>query len=632
MKKIVAILMVKNESRILRRCMEALINVVDAYCVHDTGSVDDTRDIALAFLKGKKGCVTQSEWKNFGTNRTISFQAARDYVRDVLEWDLSTTYGLLLDADMVFMPGKLLEQDLTEVGYSVIQCAGNIEYPNCRLVRMDYIWKCVGVTHEYWDGPVVRLAKEVCYIDDRNDGGCKSDKFERDVRLLRQGLVDEPSNVRYMFYLAQSYHSLGRWRDSIDMYKRRIAAGGWEEEIWYSHYMIAQCHLSLGDPFKFEAWMLRAYKYRPSRAEPLYKLAKYFREHAQHYKAYYYAKEGSKIPLSNDSLFVETEVYTSLFEYEQSILDYYVHTDKTMGLRSSVRYMLNGSSHLQNVLANLRFYVKPLGTIRPLALPTPFGDAYTPSAISIHTYPYANVRYVNYRVTPTGEYQTPSNQPVQTENAYVNLATGEVFSKMDDASVTLPRRDVRVRGLEDIRLCGDTFTATVQEYAEGVRVLEGKYDGIEGCYSHCKVLPSPTNRPCEKNWLAIPSTDSYIYDWHPFQIIGGLSKTYKTPPIFSLFRGSAPPIQVGSDWWVLVHMVEHSKPRAYTHCFVSLNSQFQPIAVSLPFVFRSSSIEYCISTRLVESSIECYVSFMDKDPAVVTIRQDELEWVSVKVV
>lgn len=37
------------------------------------------------------------------------------------------------------------------------------------------------------------------WIDDRGDGGCKSDKFERDARLLAQGLNEEPNNVRYMF-------------------------------------------------------------------------------------------------------------------------------------------------------------------------------------------------------------------------------------------------------------------------------------------------------------------------------------------------------------------------------------------------------------------------------------------------
>ena len=34
--------------------------------------------------------------------------------------------------------------------------------------------------------------KDYLYIDDRNDGGCKADKFERDERLLRAELAAEP--------------------------------------------------------------------------------------------------------------------------------------------------------------------------------------------------------------------------------------------------------------------------------------------------------------------------------------------------------------------------------------------------------------------------------------------------------
>jgi hypothetical protein len=375
--------------------------------------------------------------------------------------------------------------------------------------------------------------------------------------------------------------------------------------------------------------MLKAFKTRPSRAEPLYKLSKYFREQSKHFKAYQYVHDGSKIGFPSDSLFIEKDVYNGLFDYERSILDYYVHTDPIVGLRSSVVCMLKCSFHQLNVLSNLRFYVKPIGTLRPLELPSPFGDAYAPSAISVHKYPFANVRYVNYRVTPTGEYTTPNNEPVQTENAYINLDTKEVVCKMDDSSITLPRRLVKVRGLEDIRLVESRFTATVQEYAEGVRVLEGEYHPELGTYSNWKVLPSPKNRTCEKNWLAIPGENSYIYDWSPFQIIGERSVTHPTPPMFSLFRGSAPPVRVPGGWWVLVHMVEYSKPRAYTHCFVRLNTEFQPTAISLPFVFQSSSIEYCVSTHLIDGGIECYVSRMDRDPAVVTIRREELEWVSI---
>jgi glycosyltransferase involved in cell wall biosynthesis len=630
MPKFVLILMVKNESRIIERCMKAVEGVVDAFCVTDTGSTDNTRDIVKEFLKTHKGCLIECEWKNFGHNRSISFDGAQAYLRDTLKWNLTDTYGLLLDGDMVFVPGKLKSQPLGEIGYSIVQVAGNLQYPNCRLVRMDYAWKCKGVTHEYWDGPTTALSKEICHIDDRNDGGCKSDKFTRDAALLEKGLEEEPDNARYMFYLAQTYHSLGRWKDSAAMYKKRITAGGWYEEVWYSHYMIGQCYLNINDPIRFEAWMLRAYKLNPKRAEPIYKLAKYFREVAEHYKAYHYTKLGKTIPLSTESLFVETDVYTGLFDYERSILEYYVHSDKTEGLRASVAYLLSGNALQSSVLSNLEFYARVIGAVEPLTnLPAPFGSEFRPSAISLRSYPLANVRYVNYWIE-NGDYKTPAGKCVQTENAFVNLDTGELLQKMKDSSVTLPRREVAVKGLEDIRLYGtDRFTATVQEYSDGVRVLEGCYNAETGDYEDCRVLPSPTERNCEKNWLPVGDTGNTIYDWHPLRIIGPNSCTRNTPPMFSLFRGSAPPVKRGDEWLALVHFVQYSKPRKYYHCFVALSKNFVPLRISLPFVFRTPSIEYCVSFRIVDSYAECYVSFMDSEPSRARIPLSGIEWASI---
>ena len=237
--KFVLILMIRNEEKILKRCLEAVENVVDAFCICDTGSTDTSCEIATEFLKTHDGCLTTEPWKDFGYNRTVSFKNAQTYLKKT-GWDLTTTYGLLLDADMVFVPGTLKSAELGYEGYTVVQKAGNLEYPNTRLVRVDYDWSCRGVTHEYWDGPTKGLSVSICHIDDRNDGGCKSDKFERDVRLLEQGLVDEPENGRYMFYLAQTYNGVGKLKECIAMYKKRIAIGGWEEELWYSHYMIGK--------------------------------------------------------------------------------------------------------------------------------------------------------------------------------------------------------------------------------------------------------------------------------------------------------------------------------------------------------------------------------------------------------
>jgi len=630
MPKFILILMVRNEERILKRCMESVAGFVEAYCICDTGSTDKTCEIATEFLKTHDGCLTQVPWQDFGYNRTASFANAQTYLRGT-GWDLKDTYGLLLDADMMFAPGSLKTYPLGHVGYTIVQCAGSMEYPNTRLVRMDHLWECKGVTHEYWDAPCAHIPKAICNINDFNDGGCKSDKFQRDALLLEKGLLDEPDNVRYMFYLAQTYHSTGRWKDSIAMYKRRIHTGGWFEEIWYSHYMIAKCHRELGNIPKFEEWMLRAHAYRKERAESLYELAKYFRENGQQYKAYQYVIMGQAIPMSTDSLFIETDVYRGLFDYEQSILDYYVKSDRYEGLQSSVKYMLKLGLHHPSILYNLQYYTKPLiSERRRLVFQSPFGPSFSPSALSVIEYPFVNVRYVNYKVQD-GNFVTPDAISL-CENACFNIETGQLVAKMDESTVGLPVIEHHIRGLEDVRGYSDKngtpcFTATVHNYDKDIRILQGKY--TTGEYKDCKVIPSPQGRHCEKNWLPINGTDKFIYDWHPLTLVdtnGTIVSQVQTPPMFSNFRGSAPPIRIDGKWWVLVHMVDYGPPRKYYHCLVELNSDLVPTRISMPFTFVSPAIEYCLSFRRVDDTLHFFAGINETALSRFIVRLTEFTW------
>jgi len=633
----VLILMIKNEEKILKRCLESVQNIVDHFCITDTGSTDKSIEIAEQFLQTHKGKVFTNTWKNFGHNRSLSFLNTQEYLNSI-NADLKSFYGLLIDADMVLMSGTLLGYPLTDIGYRFIQVNGELEYYNTRLVRMDHPWKCVGVTHEYWDGSTGIVPKNICYINDQNDGGSKHDKFQRDEMLLIKGLEDEPTNVRYMFYLAQTYKCMSRWDDAINMYKKRIDAGGWAEEIWYSYFMIGECYHNLGNFFDFEKWMVLAHNYRPWRIENIYALVKFFRERSAYYKAYHYIQLCENIPFpSNDVLFIESKIYNGLVDYQASIAEYYIHRDRC--LERTIKYMLKLPDFQQNCLSNLKFSVLPLknSKIIKLNFQNIFGEEYRPSAISVCDYPMANVRYVNYWIED-GNYLTKNGVPVQTQNAYVNLETNEIVSKMDDSSIKLNRYETNVKGLEDVRLFNNNniikFTATsVCEYEKGaIRVITGDYCK-NGNYENLKVLKSPANKQCEKNWLPVNNTNLFIYGWHPYTLIDNESnilRVVNTPPLFQLFRGSASPIHYNDEWLCLVHFVEYSKPRKYYHCFVKLNKHFIPQKISLPFTFQSTSIEYCISIRFqTKDIIEAYVSFMDKDPARVEFNVSCLDWINI---
>lgn len=392
--------------------------------------------------------------------------------------------------------------------------------------------------------------------------------------------------------------------------------------------------------------MLRAYAKNPRRAEPLYKLAKYFREKAEPIKAYHYAKLGSALPLSTESLFVETDVYTRLFDYEITIVLFYLGLPKREGLRASLRYMLTHSDLSDVVYRNMGFYTEPQGESfvnHPIprdAMGLDFHPTST-SLVEVNGKTYHNVRFVNYAINQTnGGYSMKEGgysdtHKVRTRNC---LWDGERAIPMDETSNTLPRRDARILGLEDVRVYrsggGVKFVAVSSEHSESIRIVHGTYDLDRKRLSDCRVLDSPTNASCEKNWIPIHDDPRIIYRWYPFETYTiddskmVLKDQYPTPWFFQHVRGSAVPVRMGDELWALAHCVEYSTPRKYFHFFVSLDPvSLRPKAITLPFVFQAQGIEYCIGVQSMGSYLTCIFSSWDDNPRSTDIYAEDLEWI-----
>jgi len=364
-KKIILCMIVKNESKIIERCITSSLPIIDAYSICDTGSTDNTIELVeeVAKKKNLKGFIYNDTWKNFGYNRTNSFNFCLETAKK-LNYDLKDTYALLLDADMcIKMKNTFNKNKLSDAGYMLIQKNSELTYYNVRLVQLSCPWKCIGVTHEYWEAnDSCKITKNNdLYIDDVNDGGCKGDKFERDIALLTQGIKDEPDNARYYFYLAQSYMDSGKIKECIEWYKKRIEKGGWEEEVYYSMLKIGLAYTNLMKIEKAIFWFLKAYNFRPSRAEAIYEALNKYRLTEQYHIAYMLGKTAKTIPYPKDDvLFIKHDVYNYLIDFEMSIICFYVGPSK---LKEGYEYctsLLKNSNVPQSIrditLKNIDFY------------------------------------------------------------------------------------------------------------------------------------------------------------------------------------------------------------------------------------------------------------------------------------
>nr|QBK93316.1 MAG: glycosyl transferase family 2 [Pithovirus LCPAC404] len=358
---ICTVIICKNESEIIKRCLDSTKFASDFWCVCDTGSTDNTVELIQEWFEENEikneGKVCNHKWVNFGHNRSLSIVTAKNEFP-------KATYHLHIDCDMILKVGDKFDKNkLTRPSYNITQKNGQMSYDNTRLTKSCYSWRSVGVTHEYLSAPGVstrdHLGRDVIWIDDRNDGGCKADKFVRDYRLLKQGIKDEPKNIRYYFYIAQTSLCLGRYKEAIEWYNKRIAMGGYHEEIFYSYYKIGDCYQALKDwPNAHQAY-LSGYNHTPSRSETLYEIVKHYRIlDGQHKIAALYAKLAMKIKKPTDLyLFIQDTVYDYECAYEYSVIAYYIG-DISGGIEASIRVLDSAAPNtLKNsVKTNFKFY------------------------------------------------------------------------------------------------------------------------------------------------------------------------------------------------------------------------------------------------------------------------------------
>ena len=170
--RIILICMIKNEEKIIKRCIDSVKDICDAFSITDTGSTDNSIPILKDYFIENEldSNIYEDVWKDFGYNRTLSYYNAIELCK-TLNWDTNRTYGLLLDADMKLVINNFDKQKLSHNGYKIIQDGGSIEYYNTRLIKLNGSWNCIGVTHEYWSGEdVSSIKKDNIFINDIVEG------------------------------------------------------------------------------------------------------------------------------------------------------------------------------------------------------------------------------------------------------------------------------------------------------------------------------------------------------------------------------------------------------------------------------------------------------------------------------
>jgi tetratricopeptide (TPR) repeat protein len=631
-------MIVKNESKIITRMFDSILPIIDSYCICDTGSTDNTIEIIQDYFskRGISGKVVVEPFKNFCHNRNFALQSCIGL----------SDYILLMDADMMLDIRNFKKTMLSDYdSFNILQGNNDFYYYNLRIVKNNGLYSYTGVTHEYINSPQGNrnhnMEKSTIFINDWGDGGCKANKFERDIKLLLDGIAEEPKNERYHFYLANTYHDTNQFEESIKYYKKRIEFGGWEQEVWYSYYKMGFCYKRLDKMADAINCWLDAYNFLPKRIENLYEIIHHYRNISKHRLALTFYEIADKVLKENhkrdDYLFLHNDVYTYKLAFEYTIISCYLGISNINDQVITVLNNCSNHSTNQNLLNNMKFYKDILKPIQVIKLDesnifdinndlTKFISSSSCLILNNNTNNgyIMNIRFVNYLITQHGNYLN-CDKHIITYNKYIEL--DRKFKVLKTEFFKEDYVDRRYIGIEDIKIFNDSNnnlqfigTGFHKDYSIGISV--GKYNIDNQKLVPNEIKCSFTKSGCEKNWVYTnyKGETHIIYKWHPLQICKidnttnmlNLVEEKKLPLIFSNCRGSSCGFNYKNEIWFILHLVSYETPRHYYHMIAVFDDSLNLLRYSAPFKFEGESIEYSLSIVVEDKRVLINYSMWDR--------------------
>jgi glycosyltransferase involved in cell wall biosynthesis len=639
---------IRNELQNLPRMLNSMVGQITAAVILDTGSTDGSQEFIRAFCKTHKiQCrVIQGTFANFEQARNDALAAAR---RSPFGWD----YLLLCDADMELKTTAPLPK-MTAECYTLVQRQGGLSYHNARLLRRDSIAKYHGVTHEYLAvNEQATFEGEPWWFLDHATGSNRGDKYERDTRLLEDYLAGHTGDGRSLYYLANTYRDRQQFEKAIELYQQRIAAGGWDEEVWHAQLSIARCYRALGNIPQFVMHALQAYNMRPSRAEPIHDITRMYREQKdQQQAALLFAQCGDKISYPRDKLFVEEWIYKWGFTEEMAILGAYNDKTRAIGFADCDKLALMQeapASTREQARRNLFFYLRPLKEVAPSFTPVRIPDlnadkTYTntnPSVAVVDGKLKAIVRTVSYRIRPDGTYDYNGLQSIRT-TSYLADFTDAFQLRVEPVEIKRPTGfpdpvTTDVLDVEDLRLIpvygGLRANGCVLEQNDKFwreQFLMKINPDTGECTDWRRVEPQGVPKRNEKNWMPILDGGGLKFMYAPGRVMtdsGNFISQTETKLAVDQFSGGGQVVEMDCGYLAIVHEARPDPTngkRFYQHRFVWFDENYVLQKVSLPFVFFDRQIEFAAGLARHNGKIVVSFGVLDREAWLAYIAEDEV--------
>ena len=268
-------MIVKDEGEIIQNTLKLLVEKIkiDYYTICDTGSTDNTIELIETFFNklGINGEIHKTEWKDFGYNRSVALELARN----------KCDYTFIFDADD-YIVGDLNLNYLEKDSYKLKFGNEHHVYERKILVKSSLPWRFVGILHECINCEIntteEQLPGDYYIVSGRTSSRNKNpNKYLDDAKILEKGYVkslvlNDGLHSRYSYYCANSYLDAGIKDKAVEWYKKTLTLSGWFDEKYNSCIKLYEL---LDNESRFY-YLVKSYTFNPRRVEGILELIKHY--------------------------------------------------------------------------------------------------------------------------------------------------------------------------------------------------------------------------------------------------------------------------------------------------------------------------------------------------------------------
>ena len=278
-------MIVKNEQKVLKRCLSSVKDLVDEIIIVDTGSTDNTKEIAKEFTD----LIYDFEWTDdFSEARNFSFSKA---TKEYQLWLDASDFLEEIDRESFRkLKTHLIEEiDVVTMNHCT-EFDENGEPLNTfvreRLVKRDkkYVWH--DPVREYINADGVTFYADDIFImhkKDELDTG-------RDIKIYdKQIELKKDMSPRTVFFYAKELKNHERYIESAFYFDTFLSMKSKDaEDNIEACFELGQCYKSIGEKEKSIDAFLKSFRYHGARAEICCEIAYYFKDKQQHSTAIYW--------------------------------------------------------------------------------------------------------------------------------------------------------------------------------------------------------------------------------------------------------------------------------------------------------------------------------------------------------